>query len=123
VLEDGMSRCAIVCLILLFIVWLSLSVLFISINFSDICLKCIFLSVGWLEFNVPFQHKYGCIRDEHFPANVACSFLQLIIPTLPHVRLPSSDAERGDLFWKHESDAVETLLLDFMMDVLLLPYK
>ena len=22
------------------------------------------LSVGWLEFNVPFQHKYGYIRDE-----------------------------------------------------------
>jgi len=21
--------------------------------------------VGWLEFNVPFQHKYGYIRDEH----------------------------------------------------------
>jgi len=22
------------------------------------------LLVGWLEFNVPFQHKYGHIRDE-----------------------------------------------------------
>jgi len=22
--------------------------------------------VNWLEFNVPFQHKYGYIRDEHF---------------------------------------------------------
>jgi len=21
--------------------------------------------VGWLEFNVPFQHKYGYIRDDH----------------------------------------------------------
>jgi len=20
--------------------------------------------VGWLEFNVPFQHRYGYIRDE-----------------------------------------------------------
>jgi len=20
--------------------------------------------VGWLEFNIPFQHKYGYIRDE-----------------------------------------------------------
>jgi len=20
--------------------------------------------VGWLEFNVPFQHKYGYIRDD-----------------------------------------------------------
>jgi len=24
--------------------------------------------VGWLEFNVPFQHKYGYIRDEWHPA-------------------------------------------------------
>jgi len=23
---------------------------------------------GWLEFNVPFQHKYGYIRDEILPA-------------------------------------------------------
>jgi len=23
--------------------------------------------VGWLEFNVPFQHKYGHIRDETVP--------------------------------------------------------
>jgi len=22
--------------------------------------------VGWLEFNVPFQHKYGYIRDEQY---------------------------------------------------------
>jgi len=21
--------------------------------------------VGWLEFNVPFQHKYGYNRDDH----------------------------------------------------------
>jgi len=30
---------------------------------------CVFLLgwlVGWLEFNVPFQHKYGYIRDEFF---------------------------------------------------------
>jgi len=20
---------------------------------------------GWLEFNVPYQHKYGCIRDDY----------------------------------------------------------
>jgi len=25
--------------------------------------------VGWLEFNVPFQHKYGYIRDEIHPPN------------------------------------------------------
>jgi len=25
---------------------------------------CLNTLVGWLEFNVPFQHKYGYIRDE-----------------------------------------------------------
>jgi len=24
-------------------------------------------TVGWLEFNVRFQHKYGYVRDEHGP--------------------------------------------------------
>jgi len=57
------------------------------------------------------------------PDNVVCSFLQLIIPTLPHVRPVSTDAKRDSLFWKHESSEVETVLMDFMLDVLLLPYK
>jgi len=26
--------------------------------------------VGWLEFNVPFQHKYGYIRDDKLAYNV-----------------------------------------------------
>jgi len=61
--------------------------------------------------------------------NICCmcvcvfSFLQLILPTLPHIQLPSTDSERGSLFWKHEADTVETLLLDFLLDFLLLPYK
>jgi len=24
-------------------------------------------AVGWLEFNVPFQYKYGYIRDDNSP--------------------------------------------------------
>jgi len=27
-------------------------------------------TVGWLEFNVPFQHKYGYIRDEGLRAEM-----------------------------------------------------
>jgi len=23
------------------------------------------VEVGWLEFNVPFQHKYGYLKDEY----------------------------------------------------------
>jgi len=26
--------------------------------------KCQYIQVGSLEFNVPFQHKYGYIRDD-----------------------------------------------------------
>ena len=52
---------------------------------------------------------------------VLCSFLQLITRSLP---LTTSSVERGEkLFWKHEADSVETTLLDYMLDVLLLPYK
>jgi len=29
----------------------------------------VFMLVGWLKFNVPFQHKYGYIRDELFLCN------------------------------------------------------
>ena len=28
------------------------------------CIPCL---VGWLEFNVPFQHKHGYIRDDRIP--------------------------------------------------------
>jgi len=99
--ESTMSRCVISCLIPNVHCLLTHSLCFVYLKKFQwhICLKCI------------------------FAVNVVCSFLQLITPTLPHIRLPSSGVERDGLFWKHESDAVETLLLDFMLDVLLLPYK
>jgi len=28
------------------------------------CVLYLRVTVGWLEFNVPFQHKYGYIREE-----------------------------------------------------------
>ena len=31
--------------------------------------------VGWLEFNVPFQHKYGYIRDDEHPVSTVKSGL------------------------------------------------
>jgi len=30
------------------------------------CYLMHYVLVGWLEFNVPFQHKYSYIRDEHY---------------------------------------------------------
>jgi len=32
---------------------------------SEVKVKVKVMQVGWLEFNVPFQHKYGYIRDEN----------------------------------------------------------
>jgi len=34
---------------------------------KDVCklLMCLNTGVSWLEFNVPFQHKYGYISDEN----------------------------------------------------------
>jgi len=32
--------------------------------------------VGWLEFNVPHQHKYGYVRDEE---KASCSFVPLVV--------------------------------------------
>jgi len=32
--------------------------------------KSVSFPKGWLEFNVPFQHKYGYIRDEGFRENM-----------------------------------------------------
>jgi len=28
--------------------------------------KLFYRAIGWLEFNVPFRHKYGYIRDEFY---------------------------------------------------------
>jgi len=39
----------------------------LSVAFSAVIL--LMRLVGWLEFNVPFQHKYGYIRDETVDEN------------------------------------------------------
>jgi len=36
--------------------------------------------VGWLEFNIPFQHKYGNIRDEQAIIPVTPSYSHLARP-------------------------------------------
>jgi len=35
--------------------------------------------VGWLEFNVPFQHKYGYIRDD---GEDTIEFSSTVLPAL-----------------------------------------
>lgn len=54
---------------------------------------------------------------------LSCSLLQLLIPALLHLKLQQNMAQRRATFSFCERPAVLKLLLDFMMDVLLLPYK
>jgi len=35
--------------------------------------------VGWLEFNVPFQHKYGYIRDEDYQVYDCSSVISVLL--------------------------------------------
>jgi len=35
--------------------------------------------VGWLEFNVPFQHKYGYIRDEAMVRNTPILHFSILV--------------------------------------------
>jgi len=52
--------------------------------------------VGWLELNVPFQHKYGYIRDEcrHVRAHLRNLIIRMNRPSAavmwPYVKLLSS---------------------------------
>jgi len=44
--------------------------------------------VGWLEFNVPFQHKYGYIRDD------VCGYLVYYVFVILYVRLRISQRRK-----------------------------
>ena len=53
-----------------------------------------------------------------------CSLLQLIIPALQYVEIPSDVAKKNEYFQAIKSTPkLQKLLLDFMMDTLFLPYK
>ncbi|XP_022097180.1 proteasome-associated protein ECM29 homolog [Acanthaster planci] len=50
------------------------------------------------------------------------SLLQMLIPTLPHLKLPKDPTQRKVVFGLSEKPATIQLLLGFMLDYLLLPY-
>ncbi|XP_038067101.1 proteasome adapter and scaffold protein ECM29-like [Patiria miniata] len=50
------------------------------------------------------------------------SLLQMLIPTLPHLKLPKDPIKRKVVFGLSEKPATVQLLLGFMLDYLLLPY-
>ena len=47
----------------------------------------------------------------------------MVVPTLPHLKLPGDPNKRKAMFGLSEKPATVKLLLDFMMDFLLLPYS
>ena len=63
----------------------------------------------------------GCLDGK--PANQQDSVLQLLIPVLGHVTMPSSVAEQKRLYGMADKPASQQLLLDFALHYLLLPYR
>ncbi|XP_059151870.1 proteasome adapter and scaffold protein ECM29-like [Physella acuta] len=51
------------------------------------------------------------------------SILQLLIPALQHLKMPKTEAECRARFQLRDKPTVQQLLLDYFMDVLLLPYN
>lgn len=50
------------------------------------------------------------------------SLMQLLIPTLYHVKYPAEKAKGTSVFNLGEKPEIVQQLLDFMLDVLLMPY-
>nr|KAG5691476.1 hypothetical protein BaRGS_026251 [Batillaria attramentaria] len=63
----------------------------------------------------------GCLEGR--PPNHQDSLLQMMIPALQHIKMPRTVQERCDMFRLGDRPLTRRLLLDYMMDVLLLPYS
>jgi len=65
----------------------------------------IYRKVGWLEFNVPFQHKYGYIGDEIYRKMAddrANAFVLAGAPWVAHAQLHSKPMRIfSGLFFRH----------------------
>lgn len=51
------------------------------------------------------------------------SLLQLVLPVLGHIKIPDSTEGRLKMFQFREKSGHVQLLLDFLLDVLLMPYR
>ena len=54
---------------------------------------------------------------------LGCSLLQIMIPALPHLKMPRTVEERREKFQLKDKPVTRQVLLDYMMDLLLLPYR
>lgn len=51
------------------------------------------------------------------------SILHLMMPALGHIKMGSDEKKRKQIFGLTDKPLVVNVMLDYMMDVLLLPYK
>ncbi|XP_076462653.1 proteasome adapter and scaffold protein ECM29-like isoform X2 [Babylonia areolata] len=63
----------------------------------------------------------SCLESR--PANHQDLLMQLMIPALQHVKMPRTVEERRQKFQLGDKPVTRQLLLDYMMDLLLLPYS
>ena len=54
---------------------------------------------------------------------LSLSLLQLVLPVLGQMKIPDSIDERQKMFEFKEKPVVAGILLDFLLDVLLMPYR
>jgi len=54
---------------------------------------------------------------------LSLSLLQLVLPVLGQMKIPDSTDERQKMFEFKEKPVVAGILLDFLLDVLLMPYR
>lgn len=91
-----------------------------SINFTIIYLK-----LGYPRMEIDKQIKLipnllSCIENK--PRQHQESILNLLVPILQHVKIPSNPEECKFMFGLHEKPKVAAFLNEFLLDFLLLPY-
>ena len=53
----------------------------------------------------------------------SCSLLQLVLPVLGQIKMPDDATKKEKMFEFKENSQMANLFLDFLLDVLLMPYK
>ncbi|XP_068677297.1 proteasome adapter and scaffold protein ECM29-like isoform X3 [Montipora foliosa] len=90
-------------------------------NFSILYLKMGFPRLS-LETQVELAPMIiNCIHGKPLPQQDC--LLQLVLPVLGQIKIPDSAEERQKMFQIRENIGLAELLLDFLLDVLLMPYS
>ncbi|XP_070194752.1 proteasome adapter and scaffold protein ECM29-like isoform X2 [Littorina saxatilis] len=86
----------------------------------------LYIKMGYPRMEVEKQAELlpllmGCLESR--PPNHQDVLLQMMIPALQHLKMPRTMEERRQKFQLMDKPVTRQLLLDYMMDVLLLPYS